>query len=294
MPSLAIAPSLEGEVPPETAAFFRRALRVLVDAEVPFLVGGAFAHACFTGIRRATKDLDLFIRREDYDRLAPLMEAEGWRAELSYPHWLAKVYAGKDFIDLIFNSGNGISPVDERWFRNNAEAEVLGVPVRIANLEDSLVSKAFIMERERYDGADVAHILRASAPQLDWTRLLRRFGPHWRVLFNHLVMFGFIYPGDRQSIPAWVMRALTRRLERELSAPPPAVRTCQGTLISRAQYLVAIECWGYEDARLGDDGTMSEEDAALWTAAIATDAAASDAAPAAATIPTATATPRAS
>ena len=42
--------------------------RVLVDAEVPFLVGGAFAHACFTGIRRATKDLDLFIRREDYDR----------------------------------------------------------------------------------------------------------------------------------------------------------------------------------------------------------------------------------
>jgi hypothetical protein len=35
---------------------------VLADAGIPFLVGGAFAHACFTGIRRSTKDLDLFIR----------------------------------------------------------------------------------------------------------------------------------------------------------------------------------------------------------------------------------------
>ena len=70
-------------------------------------------------------------------------------------------------------------------------------------------------------------------------------------------------------------------LERELVGPPPPTRVCQGTLISRAQYLVAIECWGYEDA-------------ALWTAAIADDAAAADAAPAAATTPTATTTPRAS
>ncbi len=146
-----LAASLEHEIPPATAAFFRRALRALVDANVPFLVGGAFAHACFTGIRRSTKDLDLFIRRQDYERVAALMEAEGWRTELTYPHWLAKVYAGEDFIDLIFNSGNGLTPVDDRWFRNNAQAQVLGVPVRIANIEDGLLSKAFIMERERYD-----------------------------------------------------------------------------------------------------------------------------------------------
>src|SRR5690349_265917 len=105
-----LAPSLEQEVHPETAGFYRRALQALVDAQVPFLVGGAFAHACFTGIRRSTKDLDLFIRREDYERVAGLMRAQGWRTELTYPHWLAKVHAGDDFIDLIFNSGNGLTP----------------------------------------------------------------------------------------------------------------------------------------------------------------------------------------
>ncbi len=150
----ALAPSLEDEVDPDTAAFYRRALRVLVDAHIPFLVGGAFAHACYTGIRRATKDLDLFIRREDYERVATLMRAEGYeQAEMTYPHWLAKVYCGEEFIDLIFNSGNGVTPVDERWFQGNPEVEVLGVPVRIATMEDGLLSKAFIMERERYDGA---------------------------------------------------------------------------------------------------------------------------------------------
>ena len=70
-----LAPSLEVEVAPETAAFYRRALQVFTAAKVPFLVGGAFAHACFTGIRRTTKDLDLFIRRCDYERVAQLMLA---------------------------------------------------------------------------------------------------------------------------------------------------------------------------------------------------------------------------
>src|SRR5512141_2315005 len=135
MSSVPLAPSLEDEIPIDTAAFYRRALQLLVDAAVPFLVGGAFAHACFTGIRRSTKDLDLFIRREDYDRVAALMAREGWHAELTYPHWLAKVYAGEDFIDLIFNSGNGLTPVDERWFRGNSQVQVLGVPVLVAKRE---------------------------------------------------------------------------------------------------------------------------------------------------------------
>ena len=265
----ALAPSLEDEVPPETAAFFRRALRALVDAQVPFLVGGAFAHACFTGIRRSTKDLDLFIRREDYERVASLMRAEGWRAELTYPHWLAKVYSGDDFIDLIFNSGNGLTPVDEQWFHDNAQAEVLGVPVRIANMEDGLLSKAFIMERERYDGADIAHLLQAKAEQLDWPRLLQRFGPHWRVLLAHLTLFGYIYPGERHRVPLWVMETLIARLAAETRQPPAEdPHLCAGTLLSRAQYLHDVERLGYVDGRLTPASTMTPEDVAEWTEAI--------------------------
>jgi hypothetical protein len=264
-----LAASLEDEVAPKTAAFYRRVLRVLVDAQVPFLVGGAFAHACYTGIRRVTKDLDLFIRREDYERVASLMQAEGLRAELSYPHWLAKVYAGEDFIDLIFNSGNGVSRVDDRWFRNNPQAEVLGVPVRIANMEDGMLSKAFIMERERYDGADIAHLLQANAERVDWATLLERFGPHWRVLLAHLTLFGYIYPGERHRIPRWVMDKLVARLAAETRRPlAKDPHVCAGTLLSREQYLHDVEQLGYVDGRLTSASTMTPEDVAGWTGAI--------------------------
>jgi hypothetical protein len=269
MTCTALAPSLEDEVRPETAAFYRRALHTLAGAGVPFLVGGAFAHACFTGIRRPTKDLDLFIHRGDYDRVASLMQAHGWRAELSYPHWLAKVYAGEDFIDLIFNSGNGVTPVDERWFRDNPRAEVLGVPVSIANMEDSLLSKAFIMERERYDGADIAHTLQACAEQLDWASLLERFGPHWRVLLAHLTLFGYIYPGERHRVPHWVMDTLVTRLAAETRQPPAEdTHVCAGTLLSRAQYLHDVEQLGYVDGRLTPASSMTPEDVRGWTEAI--------------------------
>jgi predicted nucleotidyltransferase len=267
--TIPLAPSLEEEVAPDTAAFYRRALQALGDAEIPFLVGGAFAHACFTGIRRSTKDLDLFIRRQDLERVQQVMQAEGWHTELTYPHWLAKVYAGEDFIDLIFNSGNGVTPVDDRWFEDNAWADVLGVPVRVANMEDGMLSKAFIMERERYDGADIAHLLQANAERIDWPRLVERFGANWRVLLAHLTLFGFIYPGERQRVPGWVMEHLMQKLQAEVAqAPAHDERVCAGTLISREQYLHDVEQLGYTDGRLTPASTMTESDVATWTAAI--------------------------
>jgi len=257
------------EVEPRAADFYRQALRAMHDAGIPFLVGGAFAHACYTGIRRATKDLDLFIRREDCERIAQVAQAHGWRTEMSHPHWLAKMYDGPEFIDLIFNTGNGLMPVDERWFRNNHRAEILGVPVLVANAEDSLLSKAFIMERERYDGGDIAHLLQATAERLDWSGLLERFGPHWRVLLAHLTLFGYIYPGERHRIPIWVLDRLLARLAREMQQPPDAgENVCAGTFLSREQYLPDIEQRGYVDGRLTPASTMTAEDVAAWTDAI--------------------------
>jgi hypothetical protein len=266
--SAAATASLDEEVDPSVADFYRRVLHVLTRARVPFLVGGAFAHACHTGIRPSTKDLDLFIRREDYERIARLIERHGWRTEMTYPHWLAKVRSGPEFIDLIFNSGNGFAPVDRHWFHGNCRADILGVSVRIANVEDVLLSKAFLMERERFDGGDIAHLLQTNAEQVDWEGLLARFGPHWRVLLAHLVLFGYIYPNERHRIPAWAMTRLTDRLDEETRHPSASTDpVCAGTLLSREQYLHDIERQGYLDARL-TRATMTNRDVARWTKAI--------------------------
>jgi hypothetical protein len=90
------------------------------------------------------------------------------------------------------------------------------------------------------------------------------------VLFQHLVVFGFIYPCERARVPAAVVRELMGRLDRELTRPA-ADRVCQGTLISRAQYLVDVQHWGYSDPRLAPQGNLTSEERERWTAGIADD-----------------------
>lgn len=254
--------------PAANPALYRRTILLLHDAGVPFLLGGAYAFRAYTGIERHTKDLDLFVRRADVPRALEALEQAGYEAEVTYPHWLAKARQGEDFVDLIFRSGNGVSEVNDRWFERAPEAEVFGEPVVLCPPEEIIWTKAFIMERERFDGADVNHLLLKTSERLDWEDLLQRFEPHFHVLLAHLVLFRFAYPSERARIPAFVMERLLDRLRREAEAPLPEERVCRGTLLSRAQYLVDVQAWGFRDSRLADDIRMSPEDIAGWTDAI--------------------------
>ena len=62
----------------ETKEFYREAMRAFDDAKVPFLVGGAYAYARYTGIERHTKDFDVFVRPEDVDRALEVFLQKGW------------------------------------------------------------------------------------------------------------------------------------------------------------------------------------------------------------------------
>src|SRR5262249_39233943 len=150
-------------------------------AGIPFLVGGAFAYSRYTKIDRETKDFDIFVRRADVPRAFAVFEAVGYHTDLPFPHWLGKVHWGVHFMDLIFSSGNGVARVDDVWFEHAVDQQVLGLPLKLCPPEEMIWSKAFIQERERYDGADVIHLLAELSPKLDWPRLMTRFGDHWRV-----------------------------------------------------------------------------------------------------------------
>ncbi len=252
----------------DTNAFYRRTLHVLSDAQVPFLVGGSHAFLEYTGIVRATKDFDLFLRRSSIDAALGALGEAGYRTEITFPHWLAKAREGNDVVDLVFSSGNGVCAVDDAWFIHSIEADVLGMPVKIAPVEELLWQKAFVMERERYDGADVAHIIRSCAETLDWDRVMSRFDPHWQLLLSYLVLFTFIYPSDRHRIPERVFNELLSRLRLEIGGAASDDKVCRGTLTSRGQYLLDIGRYGYADARLTPRGNMSPEDAVYWTWAI--------------------------
>jgi hypothetical protein len=256
------------ELTPAAHAFYCDALRTMKKAGLSFMVGGAYALERYTDIARHTKDLDVFVRPPDCRRVLELFKAKGYLVDLLYPHWLGKVYRGDEFLDVIFSSGNGLAEVDDIWFAHACRSRVMGIDILLCPPEETIWSKAFIMERERYDGADVAHLLRACAADLDWSRLLVRFGEQWRLLLVHLILFGYIYPSHRDAVPGWVMEQLIGRLQLELRDHSPAPPICRGTLLSREQFLADIFRWGYKDPRLRPQGKMSAAAIAHWTAAI--------------------------
>ena len=209
------------------ATFYMEALDKLHATGIPFLIGGALAFSHYSKVPRDTKDIDVFVKPTDCRRVLDAFARAGYRTEMPFPHWLGKVWQGAHLMDVIFSSGNGVARVDDLWFEHAPKADVLGVIVRVSPVEEMIWSKAFVQERERFDGADVLHLLRETGPSLDWPRLLMRFADHWRVLLSHLV-FWHVYPDKRQSFRAWVMDELIRRM----TASRIQTTTSAGTLLS--------------------------------------------------------------
>lgn len=230
-----------------------RAIEVLTDAGIPFVVGGAYAYATYTGIYRDTKDLDLFPRKADAGRALEVLETDGWRTERTDEVWLYKAFKGEWFVDFIFSSGNGVAMVDDLWFEHAAHAKVFGHEVLIAPAEEVIWSKAFVLERERYDGADVLHLIRCYGEQMDWERLAWRFDRYWEVLLSHLMLYRFAYPGERSAVPDWLMNRLLAKTADSVKRGDWPTRMCRGNLLSRVNYGIDIGPWGYLDGRKWDE-----------------------------------------
>src|SRR5437867_3505106 len=245
----------------------RRSVVALQDADIPFLIGGAYVVEVYAGVSRQTKDFDLYLRPSHVDLALNALKRAGYKTKKTFPHWLAKAGRGRDYVDLIFRAGNGLCEVDDSWFERARGHEFLGSEVKLCAPEEMIWMKAYIMERERFDGADIAHILRCWVAEMDWPHLIRRFGPDWRVLLSHLILFGYIYPGERARIPVAIMEQLTARLRHETNYAGRE-RLCRGTLLSRQQYLVDVQEWGFRDARLEERVQMNEKDIVYWTDAV--------------------------
>ena len=107
------------------------------------------------------------------------------------------------------------------------------------------------MERDRFDGADVQHLVLAADGGLDGDRLLARFGVHWRVLLAHVVLFDYAFPSKRALIPAALRETLMERAANAGDAVEVEDErdVCYGTFLSRHQYVRDIDGGGYIGAQ---------------------------------------------
>ena len=226
--------------------FYREVLELLNAHNLPFLVGGAFALGHYTGLHRDTKDIDLFCKVEDYPSFLKLFEKHGYTIEVTDPRWLAKAFKGEYFVDLIFNAVNNLTPVNDSWFAHEMKGELFQIPIKFIAAEELLWMKLYIQNRERYDGADINHLILRYGNHINWTRLWMRLKQHWQLLLAQFINFQFVYPSDRQLIPEWLLKELLALAAKQSDLPSPIEKVCLGPLIDQTQYKVDVLEWKYK------------------------------------------------
>jgi hypothetical protein len=246
------AAGLDGSGPvgcPSTRAeaFYTAILHELLEARLPFLVAGGYAVNAYTGLGRPTKDLDIFTTAGVFPRVLLRMKQRGYAVKVEDERWIGKVHKGDDFIDIIFGSANGAVPVQEDWFAQARQAEILGTTVPMLSPTELIWSKAFVQDRRRFDGSDVIHVILKQHDEIDWRRLLSHMDGSWEILLGLLTAFRWVYPSERNVIPRWLLEELMARLERQLELPPSERRVCRGGMFSSVDYRPAVEQWGFAD-----------------------------------------------
>jgi hypothetical protein len=237
-------------VPAEQESLFRGVLQRLTGEQIPFVVAGAFAMREHTGICRFTKDLDLFLPAEYVPPALQVLQREGFRCEVPDPVWLAKAHQGEFFVDLISGMSNAVVVVDMAWVEHAHPKSLFGVPCRVLAPEELIASKLFVTRRERFDGADIAHVVFCSGKKMDWQRLLDIAGEHWEVLLWSLVLFQYVYPAHSDIVPRPIWDLLLER-QRQLIANPDPRAAFRGSLIDPNMFAIDVNEWGMEDVLEG-------------------------------------------
>jgi hypothetical protein len=243
---LPITSSEEPEWAPDAYACYQGVIRGLLKANVPFAVSGGFAFHHHTGIWRTTKDLDLVTPPDAVPRAFEVLVQEGFETYIQDPVWLAKARRGDYFVDLITGVGNATLTVGQEWIDRARNDEVLGIRCRVLSAEEMIASKLFVTRRERFDGADIAHLLKACARTLDWDRLRKLTEPHWQMLFGELVLFAYIYPGNTGDVPRPVWNELIAHFQKSVTSPDPNA-PFRGTLVDPKMFAIDVDEWGERD-----------------------------------------------
>jgi hypothetical protein len=244
--TLPVTSSVPAELPEKQEALAREVLMELQKQRIPYAVAGAFALLQHTGICRYTKDLDLFLTVENWSAALKYLQGLGFECEVCDPVWLAKVHRDGYFVDLITGMSNAAVSVDDSWIRRAQPAIVLGIQTRVLAPEEVLVSKLFVTRRERFDGADIVHIIYGTAGNLDWGRILQLTGEHWEMLLWALVLFRYVYPAQTHYVPAVLWQDLLGRYLRLVSEPNGHGRF-RGSLIDDNMFAIDVNDWGLDD-----------------------------------------------
>jgi hypothetical protein len=220
--------------------FYRESLLLLTKSNIPFLIGGGFAFRYYTNIHRDTKDLDIFCKPSHSHDILKFLSQNGFETEITDARWIAKAFKNEFYIDIIFNTVNNICPVNDSWFEHAHKGELLGVPSIFISPEDLVWCKIYVQSRDRYDAADINHMILLKGKEMNWKQVQNRMDQHWHLLLAQFLNFQFVYPSERDNVPKWLFDELLARASGQYDLAAPKDKVCLGPIIDQLQYDVDI------------------------------------------------------
>jgi predicted nucleotidyltransferase len=153
-------------------AIYKETLDALEEAGVPYVVGGGIAVAAY-GRKRATKDIDLYIKPEDSMRALEALQKVGFEINpMKDVKWLSKAYKDGIPIDFILENIGGIIVTDETIERGRYMI-VSGTRMLIMSPEDLVFRKVLAMRCMRDDWYDCIAVLSNTYQAFDWDYFLK-------------------------------------------------------------------------------------------------------------------------
>lgn len=184
---------------------YEMAIMGLRDAHIPFLIGGAFALSAYTGMRRDTKNLDLFILHSDLPRAVRSLEAaeyiEYFETSPYDRRWIYRSTRGGVIVNLIWAMANRRAEVDAICFQHANSIQVGTTTADILPAEELLWWKLYVLQRERCDWPDIFNLIHAVGANIDWGRLIKRVGEDLPMLRGVLSIYAWLCPEQALELP---------------------------------------------------------------------------------------------
>jgi len=221
---------------------YRSAMVALREAGIPFMLGGGFALATFTGRWRDTKDIDFYIRPKDREKAIEALTSAGFEdyfKERAYDRkWIYRSTRSDVIVDIIWAMANQRAQVDDLWLSRAGTVVIRGEKLQVVPMEEFMWCKLYIIQRDHCDWTDIFNLLCAVGPRLAWMHLIKRLEEDTPLLKGLLSVFSWLCPRAARKLPAALWRKL--RLRRAAGVPLKARRDHIRLLDSR-HWFAALE-----------------------------------------------------
>jgi len=202
---------------------YSKAIDAVRSRGVPFMLGGGFALASFTGRWRDTKDIDFYIHPQDRDKVVEALARAGFKdyfPQLPYDRkWIYRSIQSEVIVDIIWSMANQRAQVDELWFQRAGTLNLRGQHLLLIPPEELLWCKLYILQRDHCDWGDVFNLIYAVGSKLDWSHLIWRLEDDLPLLRAVLQVYGWLCPTHVLELPGELWSTL------DMPAPQPLARS---------------------------------------------------------------------